>query len=381
MKKKILVFVIVLILLVVLVYFGFSKTGLFTLRDNQNQDEKIKIGIMTPLTGSNSFLGENIVRSAELAIKELGYENKVQLIIEDSGQLASGNLTTNSYNKLVHVDNVKIIIDGMLSDGTMAIAPLLKDDKVVMITPLTGGANIDLSSEYLFRNGPSDIIAGTRPANELYNKFNYKKVVLFTDNAEYTLDIANHFIKEYKGEVVLNQIVFSYKNDYRTEVSKLINLDFDAILITSQDGSSAGYIIKALKEQGIDYPIFMNFLSYTGNSIKIAGKESFEGLYVYDPEFDEKSDLTINFLNKYKKEYGVTSPIKFHTTGTYDAIKMYVEAVDNVGYDGEKIKDYLLENIKNWKGMNGIVSFDENGNTQTGFVLKQIRNGEFVIIK
>ncbi|MFA5640834.1 MAG: ABC transporter substrate-binding protein [archaeon] len=128
-------------------------------------------------------------------------------------------------------------------------------------------------------------------------------------------------------------------------------------------------------------PIFGNFLIYTSNTIEIAGSENLEGLYVYDPEFDEKDNLTIDFLEKYKQNYKMDSPIKFHTTGTYDAIKMTLEAVDAVGYDGEKIRNYLLNNIKNWKGMNGVVSFDSNGNTQTGFVLKQLRNGELVFVE
>lgn len=373
MNKKIILFSIISILLIA--FIGFSFTGYLTLKEN---DQKIKIGIMTPLTGPSAFLGENIVKSAELAIKELGYEDKVILIIEDSGQLSSGNNTLNSYNKLVNIDKVDIILDGMLSDGTMSIASLLEKDKVVMITPLTGGKNIDNASEYLFRNGPSDIIAGTRPAKEIYFDFGYKQVVLFTENAEYTLDISKNFKNSYKGEIVLDQIILSGRKDYRTEVSKLINKDFDAIVINSQDGISSGYIIKELKELGINKPIFGNFLTYTQNTIDIAGEQSLEGLYIYDPEFSENEKLTIDFLEKYKEEYNIESPIKFHTTGTYDAIKMFLEATENVGYDGERIRDYLLENIQDWQGMNGIVSFDENGNTETGFVLKQVKNGKLV---
>lgn len=373
MNKKLIIFSIISILLIA--FIGLSFTGYFTLNKNT---EKIKIGIMTPLTGPSSFLGENIVRSAELTLKELGYQDKVELIIEDSGQLSSGNNTLNSYNKLVNIDKVSIIIDGMTSDGTMAIAHLLEKDKVVMITPLTGGENIDNASSYLFRNGPSDILAGKKPAEEIYSNFGYKKVVLFTENAEYTLDISKHFKNTFKGEIVLDQVVLSGKKDYRTEVSKLINKDFDAIIINSQDGISSGYIIKELKEFGINKPIFGNFLTYTQNTIDIAGEQSLEGIYIYDPEFCESLDLTINFLEKYKEEYKTESPIKFHTTGTYDAIKMVIEAVEVVGEDREKVREYLLENINNWQGMNGNVSFDENGNTQTGFVLKQVKNGKLV---
>ena len=344
-------------------------------------ENKIKIGIMTPTTGNLAYLGENVVRSAELSVKDLGYSDRVELIVEDSGQLGAQN-SINSYRKLVDVDKVQIIIDGMTSDGTMAVAPLLENDKVVMITPLTGGENIDNASEYLFRNGPSDIIAGTKPAKDIYEKFGYKKVALLTDNAEYTLDISKHFRKTFKGEIVSDQIIIPDLTDYRTEVAKLIEKNPDAIVINTASGTSAAYLIKELYEAGNKKPIYANFLAYNENTLSIAGNAT-NGVYIYDPEFDENSVETQNFFAKYKETYGISPTIPFHTTGTHDAIKMSVEAVDNVGYSGhgQAIRYYLLNNIKNWKGMNGLVSFDANGNTQTGFVLKQVRDGKLVLVE
>ena len=60
---------------------------------------------------------------------------------------------------------------------------------------------------------------------------------------------------------------------------------------------------------------------------------------------------------------------------------MGLQAIDAVGYDGQKIHDYLLTNIQGWSGMNGIVSFNSQGNSGTGFILKQIRNGKLEVVK
>lgn len=363
---------VILIVAIAVLFINSYLTG-YVVKEN-----KIKIGIMTPTTGNLAFLGENVVRSAELSVKDLGYEGEVELIVEDAGQLGAKN-TIASYRKLVDVDKVQIIIDGMTSDGSMAVTPLLLKDKVVMITPLTGGENIDNASEYLFRNGPSDIIAGTKPAKDIYEKFGNKRVALLTDNAEYTIDISKHFRKTFKGEIVSDQIITPDLTDYRTEVSKVMSNNPDAIVINTASGTSAAYIIKQLYEAGNKKPIFTNFLAYNENTLNVAGN-AINGVYIYDPEFDESSVETQNFFKKYKETYGTSPTIPFHTTGTHDAIKMSVEAVDNVGYSGQAIRYYLLKNIKDWKGMNGVVSFDEKGNTKTGFVLKQIKDGKAVLI-
>ncbi|MBT3406389.1 ABC transporter substrate-binding protein [Candidatus Woesearchaeota archaeon] len=338
-------------------------------------NEPIKIGVMTMTTGDVAFLGQNIVKSAELAVEELEYDN-VELIIADVGNLGEGRNTVAAYRKLVDVDKVEIIIDGMLSDGTMAVAPLLDQDEVVMITPLTGGENIDNAAEYLFRNGPSDIIAGTKPAKQLL-EFGFENVALYTDNAEYTLDIRKHFVSSFRGKIVVDEVIIPDKSDYRGELSKITN-EVDAIVINTATGMSAPHMIKQLYELGNEKPIFVNFLAFNDNALEIAGN-ALENVYVYDPEFDETSSLTTMFFSQYEKKYGVKSNIPFHATGTYDAIRMSVEAVEKVGYDGKKVHDYLLENVQGWQGMNGVVTFDEKGNTQTGFVLKQVRNGELVM--
>jgi len=340
----------------------------------------IKIGVMTILSGDLAFLGENVRNSAQLAIDDLnkdGRYGQVQLIVEDVGGLADQAKAVSAFHKLVDVDHVQYIIDGMTSNGTMAVAPLLDQSRVTMVTPLTGGENVDNAAEYLFRNGPSDIKAGTLPAEQLMSKFHYTKVALLSDNAEYTNDIAKHFRAAFKGTLVSDQTIAPSKTDYRTELAKVKTSGAEAIVINTADGVSSTYLIKQARELGIKAPIFANFIAFGPNLLKTGAAG---GVYIYDPEFNEGSSAVQAFLAEYTQKYRADSPIRFHTTGTYDAVKMGLEAITSVGYDGTKIHDYLLSHIQNWAGYNGTVSFDAKGNTQTGFVLKQIKNGALVLV-
>jgi ABC-type branched-subunit amino acid transport system substrate-binding protein len=335
--------------------------------DTISQNNPIVIGVITPTTGDPAFLGENIVRSVKLATKDLNTPYKI--VYEDAGNPGDSKDAITAYNKLVHIDGAQIIIDGMASDGTMAVAPLLESDQVVMITPLTGGENIDTASPYLFRNGPSDILAGIQPAMDL-NEEGYASVALFTDNAEYTADISKHFRNTFEGNIN-EQIVLPGAIDFKTEISKIQNAD--VIVINTASGQSAAYLIKQLFETRNTLPIYTNFLAYNANMIEIAGV-ALEGVYVYDPEFADTIE-TQNFFAQYEQKYGFAPTIPFHTTGVYDAMNMIDEAISEVGNDGPAIRTYLLENIQDWQGMNGVVSFDSNGNTNTGFIQKIVVNG------
>jgi branched-chain amino acid transport system substrate-binding protein len=344
--------------------------------------DSMKIGIVTMTTGNLAFLGENIVNSARLAASDLEKNGiRVEFIVEDVGDIGGqGRSAIAAVQKLITVDKVQYIVDGMTSNGTIAVSSVVNTAQVPMVTPLTGGENIDLAGEYVFRNGPSDIIAGTLPAKQLTEKFGFKKVALLTDNAEYTLDIAKHFKKEFTGSIVLDERVEPDKTDYRSSIARIRSADADAILINTSTGVSARYLVKQIREQGITAPIFANFLAYGPELISVAGQYA-EGVYIYDPEFRESDAAVQELLKRYKTTYGHDTPIAFHSTGTYDAVMMGVQAVQGAGYDGVKIQNYLLQNIQNWSGMNGVVSFDTNGNSGAGFVLKQIRGGELVLVR
>lgn len=375
---------LVLILVIVIAVVAGAWATSNTRQDSRLHPAKIKVGILTMTTGNLAFLGENIVNSAQLAAQKLGRADDIEFVIEDVGNLeVQGTKAVSAARKLIDIDHVDFIIDGMASNGTLASAPVINEAQVVMITPLTGGQNIDEAGEYIFRNGPSDIMGGLTPARDFSAAFGFKRVALLTDNAEYTLDIVKHFRSAYTGTIISDQLVRPDGQDYRAELTKVKeaagNAQPDALLVNTASGVSARYIIKQARELGISSPIFTNFLAYGPDLIKVAGAYA-EGVYVYDPEFDETNPEVAGFLSLYRSRFNMESPIAFHTTGTYDALRMGLQAVDSVGSNGAKIHDYLLKNIQGWKGFNGNVSFDANGNSGTGFVLKQIKEGKLVRI-
>jgi len=62
----------------------------------------------------------------------------------------------------------------------------------------------------------------------------------------------------------------------------------------------------------------------------------------------------------------------------YDAFMLAIKAIE--GSDGTKqdIKDKLYEVGQNYKGASGDIDFDENGDVQKPFIIKTVRNGQFV---
>ena len=47
-------------------------------------EEKIKIGLLVPTTGDNKNLGQQIIKSTRIALKEIGSE-KIEIYLKDTG--------------------------------------------------------------------------------------------------------------------------------------------------------------------------------------------------------------------------------------------------------------------------------------------------------
>ena len=90
---------------------------------------------------------------------------------------------------------------------------------------------------------------------------------------------------------------------------------------------------------------------------------------------------TKDFFAEYQKAYGAPSMIPFHAADTYDDVMLISKAIAAVGDDSVKVHDWLLSNVKNYHGLMGTYSFDAQGNSDLGFVIKLVKDGQFVEVK
>lgn len=166
--------------------------------------------------------------------------------------------------------------------------------------------------------------------------------------------------------------------DFTSIITKLKNAGAEAVYGVSDETEIAMFLMQCKQ---LDYhPFFMSSGTYNPAVIRL-GKDAVEGAtgntlaYLFSP--DEKLDAWFEkFIERFKDE-GITgrdmlSPV------AYEAARMILEAIKEVGEDREAIKDYL-SGIKNWKGIIGEVSFDENGDAFLPLIHVTIKNGDFVL--
>ncbi len=343
----------------------------------------IKIGISTMLSGNWAVLGDNIIKAAKLAVADINSSGgingrQIELITQDSGLDSKTGLS--AAQTLINADGIRYVIGGTSSNGTMAAAPIANAAHAIYMTPVTGGSNVDGAGEYIFRTANSDLLAGRDLARAAI-KLGFKKIATVTEMTEYTLDIQKTFedtLASMSHSVVVSEKFQPNTTDFRTIVAKVKNTKPDAILILSQTGVGGATFMKQAKEAGVKVAYLSDFTFVANEDAKkIAG--NFEGVYFADPSFGN-GDISRAFFERFAKEYGSPSVIPFHAASTYDSMMMLSQALKVVGDDSSKVHDWLLSNIRNWKGIMGVYSLDKNGNSDLGFTIKVVKNGKYVSV-
>ena len=98
---------------------------------NQNifASEKIKIGLIVPLSGENSLIGEKIIKSIRMAINKINDE-RLEIIPKDT---KSNPIDTLKVSKELYKDGVRIIIGPVFNESTKYLDDL-KDVTFISFT-------------------------------------------------------------------------------------------------------------------------------------------------------------------------------------------------------------------------------------------------------
>lgn len=345
-----------------------------------------KIGVMLPLTGDAAAYGLPIQKVIKIAADEVNSKGgvngrKLELIYEDSRcNPKDGNAAA---QKLVNIDKVKVIIGGACSGETLGAAPIVNDNKVVLISPSATSPDITTKGgDFVFRLAPSDAYAGIVASDYAYKELGAKKAAVISESTDYAQGLRRVFKENFAklgGEIVADETYNPEDTDFRTQVTKVKAANPDVIYLVPQAPAKGVLLIKQLKEAGVNQQLLTAEVIIGRNIIK-ENAADVEGLIGVEAKFDDKAQRAAALLGKYKEQAKEEPPFPFYMSAGYDIIYLLADAIGKYGYDSEKIRDYLY-GVKDYDGVVGKVTIDENGDPIMDYSIKQAKNGELVDLK
>jgi len=345
-----------------------------------NQPNKtVDIGVILPLTGPIASGGVRVLNGIQLAVEQYEQDNDldISLIIEDSQ--AQPSIGVNVVNKLINIDKVNVIIGDLTSGVTLAIAPIVEKNKIVLMAPGASNPKVRNAGDYIFRNWVSDDFDGTVAAMYLYNKLEKKRAILLNIQNEYGVGLKNAFSKHFEslgGEIVFQESFIQGQQDFRSVLNKIKTKEFDSLYLAGQP-KEMGYMIRQFKELGMSTTIFSNASVEEKDFMQIAGDIGIEIFYTSSKiNFDSEKEYIKIFYQSYTDKFNEKPDIA--SAHGYDAAKLLLNCIDSSEINTDQIKECLYT-IRDFKGITGDISFDKYGDVIKGIMVKKITELQEVV--
>ncbi len=385
MKKKLNLIIILLLLMGV---YGLEACTPATV-----EEKTIKIGVIAPITGEISNVGQSTVNAVELAAEQInaeggmelnGVKYKIVLIIEDNED--NEQKAVSVAQKLINQEGVIAIIGPQASRNAIPVANIAENAKVPMISPWSTNPQTTEGKDYVFRVAFIDSFQGQVMARFTFEELSgncelceNKVAVLYDIASDYNkgiADIYKNIIENAGGKIVAFESYTTGETDFSEQLQRIKESKAGIIFLPNYYNEVPLQISQA-REIGIE-ATFIGSDSWGG--INKNDRKELEGSFFsthYAP--DIANDIAQNFIDDYLKSYGeIPDDV---AALTYDAFGLLIQAIlEQEEVSPEAIRAGLAS-TESFTGVTGTMEYRSTGNPIKSAVILKVEHGEFVFYK
>lgn len=369
--------------------------------------ETIKIVSSLPRTGSANAQTTSMVNGIKMAIDENNSKvGNFKLVYEDwddaspeRGQWDPAVEAANA-DKAIRDPEIMAYIGPYNSGASKISAPKLNQAGLLMISPgstwpgLTkpgiGEANEPMvyrpsKRVTYFRVVPTDEIQGS-VAVKWAAEMGVKKAYVLHDRELFGKGIAEMF-KRSAAQSGIKLVGFEgidpKASNYRALAVKIRQLNPDLVYYGGTTQTNAGQLAKDLRASGSKVKFMVPDGCFETAFIESAGKDNLEGMTYVTFGGLPGNQLTgkgKEFYENYRKKYGIEP--ESYAAYSYEATKVALAAIEKVGKKDRAAIIAEVAKTKDFQGVLGLWSFDQNGDTSLKTMSGNIvKDGKFEFSK
>jgi len=216
-----------------------------------------------------------------------------------------------------------------------------------------------------FRVATTDDIQGPAMAHYAIDKLGLKNVYVLDDTETYGKGIADNFEKEFVkkgGKSLGHDGVPSGTTDYSSILSKVAATKPDVVYYGGTSSKNIPLARKQMKAAGLNIPMLGGDGIQDEEFIKVAGADAVNTYATVAAANVEKIPEAGQFVKDYAAA-GFKEPLGAYSGPGYEAANIMIDAMKRASAPSRDGVCEALRNTKDYKGIMGTTSFDENGDT------------------
>jgi branched-chain amino acid transport system substrate-binding protein len=342
------------------------------------QDLIVKIGHVAPTSGGTAHLGKDNENGARMAIDELnakgvmigGKKAKFELLAEDDG--ADPKQGTAAAQKLVD-SKVNGVIGHLNSGTSIPASKIYSDAGIPQISPSATNTRYTLQGfKTTFRVVANDGQIGNTLGKYAVQQLKGKSIAIIDDRSAYGQGVADEFGKGVVaagGTTVGREFTNDKATDFTAILTNLKAKKPDIIFFGGMD-AVAGPMLRQMKQLGINAKLMGGDGICSTELPKLAAGSMGDGQVVCAEAggIDEKDAAATKAMADFKARFKAkfNADVQIYSPYVYDSVNLMAAAMQKAG-SADPAK-YLPELAKttNYKGVTGLISFDEKGDIKNG---------------
>lgn len=350
----------------------------------QAADDKIKVGLMLPFTGTYAALGTAIENGFRLYVQEqggkLGGREIEYFKVDDESDPAKG---PENANKLVKRDDVDVLIGTVHSGVAMGMAKVAKDTKTLLIVPNAGADAVTgpLCAPNIFRSSFSNwqpAYAMGKVAADRGHKTAVTLTWKYAAGEESVSGFKEGF--EESGGKVVKALNLPFPNvEFQALLTEIASLKPDAVYVFFA-GGGAVKLVKDYAAAGLKDSIPLYGPGFLTDGTLEAQGDAADGLFTtlhYADGLDNAKDKS--FRAAYSQAYKLQPDV--YAVQGYDAAQMLAAGVEHAKGDIDNL-DSVIEGIRQAQidSPRGPFTMSKAHNPVQDIYLRQVKDGANQVI-
>ena len=348
--------------------------GLFINPVFANGHKKIKVGMITTLSGGGSGLGIDVRDGFLLAVKG---DNHFEVIVKDDQR--KPDIAVQIADKMIQSDKVDVLTGIIWSNLAMAVVPAAVKQGKFYLSPNAGPSKLagkGCHKNYFNVAWQNDNLH--EAAGGYGNTAGYKNSFILAPNYPAGKDALTGYKRFFKGKIEKELYTKLGQKDYAAEIAQIRSSKADSIFFFLPGGMGISFM-KQLSQSGINLPVIGPAFSFDQGILKAVGDAALgvKNTSQWSKDLDNKANK--KFVQDFQKEYG-RLPSLYASQG-YDTGKLLISALNVADVkDQDKFRSALKN--ANFESTRGSFKFDTNQHPiQDIYVREVIKEGKILTNK
>jgi len=348
-----------------------ALTALATGAFAESHGDKIKVGMITTLSGGGAGLGIDVRDGFLLAVKQSGNEN-IEVVVEDDQQ--KPDIAVQLADKMIQSEKVDVMTGIIFSNLAMAVIPSALAQGKFYLSPNAGPSALagqGCNPNYFNVAWQNDNLH--EAAGAYSNSAGYKNSFILAPNYPAGTDALTGYKRMYEGELAGELLTKLGQTDYASEIAQIRASGADSVFFFLPGGMGISFL-KQYADSGVDIPVVGPAFSFDQGILQAVGDAALGVVNTSQWSKDLDNEANKAFVETFQAEYG-RLPSLYASQG-FDTANLLLSAVGKASVsDADAFRAALKE--ADFASTRGDFKFNTNNHPiQDIYVREVIKEGD-----